>query len=71
MVHSYSIIYSIVRQYEEKEAIVLFVEAGEEVYQTKNAVHFSHDGCTRSKYMLEIPMIVWMSSSLPKQRPLW
>ena len=48
MVHSYSIIYSIIRQYEEKEAIVLFVTASEEVYETKNAGRFGHDGWTRS-----------------------
>ena len=64
------IIDSIIKRYEKRDAIVLFLsDHGEEVYENKTKLRWGHDSWARSDYMVEVPMLLWISASLKEKRP--
>jgi heptose-I-phosphate ethanolaminephosphotransferase len=62
------IVWSIINRFTNLNAIVLYAsDHGEEVYDYRD--YCGHDEIHGSRYMIEIPMIVWMSESFTNSYP--
>ena len=62
------IVDEIIKRFEDKNAIVIYIsDHGEEVYDTRK--FHGHSERNSSRFMLEIPMMIWTSSELRKNYP--
>ena len=62
------VVSEIIRRFEDKNAIVIYVsDHGEEVYDSMN--FFSHNEGTPSRYMIEVPFIIWTSQKFRQAYP--
>lgn len=70
MLYDDYVIDSIIKRYENRDAVVLFIsDHGEDVYENKTKLRWGHDSWARSDYMVEVPMLLWISASLKEKRP--
>ena len=68
MLYNDFVVDEIIRRFEDKNAIVIYVsDHGEEVYDSMN--FFSHNEGTPSRYMIEVPFIVWTSQKFRQAYP--
>ena len=62
------IVNEIIKRFENKNAIVIYIsDHGEEVYEEKN--FFGHEESIGSRYMIEIPMLIWVSKEFQDAFP--
>lgn len=62
------IVNEIIQRFADKEAVIIYVsDHGEEVYDSREYVGHTEDN--GSKYMIEIPMLVWVSEKFKETYP--
>ncbi|WP_418626738.1 sulfatase-like hydrolase/transferase, partial [Anaerosinus sp.] len=62
------IVNEIIKRFEGKETLIIYIsDHGEEVYDNRDYVGHTEDN--GSKYMIEIPMIVWGSKNFVERYP--
>ena len=58
----------IIKRFEDKNSILIYIsDHGEEVYDFRN--FHGHSDQNKSRYMLEIPMMIWISNDFRKNYP--
>ena len=65
------IVKCIIDLYLDKESTVLYVsDHGEEVFDTNRDIT-GHNGYKSNRFMVEVPMIFWLSSSVRRTQPVF